>query len=462
MLSDGLEVIKPVLCSSAVSELAAVVDDSLWMCEGGGVSGPRNTDTPNSQEFVKPVGIDYLKAAFAGEWLESPGFLFSLLAEAKESAFKEGVAWWEVEYRGKRFLVSSFSGAGRGSNHLRFRVRWRGITFDVSGREESSIGAGCEIRGQELMAFGLVGCLDICREFLQSIGFSPSESRLSRVDLFCDVRSFVPGDLFQAFQENRMISRARDVTPHFAASRECTTFAVGRRKGKTMLRCYNKLLELRKDPQKLDLYEKRYGKLDRDDAGNLCGILTRVEFEIGREGLKNSSILVSSFEDFVARLVAVVDYLTEHFVRFSSRAVSRTHTTRCEVSKEWGEVSRELRAFAVGGQFGVADEIKRAPVTASRDRSMAAGYLRRFFANRRVEIPQTYHDLGVMLEQLVTGDLFAFAESVNVKARELSGSSLFDSDVTCIFDEVEPEKPRSPFVKNEQTLFEFRFCWAYE
>ncbi|HEX2574935.1 MAG TPA: hypothetical protein VHK88_01215 [Aquihabitans sp.] len=190
-------------------------------------------------------------------------------------------------------------------------------------------------RAEFLHAVGPSAVLDFFDRVGEFLAGGPVQWGLSRLDLFCDVQGWtLTGD-----DRHRFVCRGQARATH-EVGEAFTGFEFGKRSSKTLCaRIYDKTHQVER--KGLDWWPKVWG--ERYDTKRP---VLRVEFEIGRQGLKEFGVATPTQGlDAAARLWASA---SEDWLSYRSPAADSTKS-RWPVSPQWTAVqSVSLRSDAVG------------------------------------------------------------------------------------------------------------------
>ena len=165
---------------------------------------------------------------------------------------------------------------------------------------------------------------------------------VSRVDVYADFDACDVGEFCRRFTEGMRVSRARKVGHYGEEDLNTATYLTGRRyTGFSLghnikLRCYDKALELTKDPVKWAVFAERYGGIPE--------VLTRVEFQLRRVALKeflvNGLDRIDGVESYLAARDQLWKYLTEDWFRLTEDAVDakNNNQSKAETWTVWQTV----------------------------------------------------------------------------------------------------------------------------
>jgi len=161
---------------------------------------------------------------------------------------------------------------------------------------------------------------------------------LSRVDMYTDVVGWTITEFQRRFFDGWRISRARmgmgygfeDIgAPSNLAwlGRRNSGFRLG---CDPMIRVYDKKLELRRSPDKAEVFDEKWGFPSKDDP------VIRTEFQLRREAIKRflGGGRVDTVEDYVREKAGMWAYLTEDFFRMTEGPVDAENGNQ-EKAKTW-------------------------------------------------------------------------------------------------------------------------------
>lgn len=279
------------------------------------------------------TGIDFLKVSFWCLWTDTA---FLDLCEKIKRSMQET----ESE------MVRAFSYKGQTWNISRTGVRlypYRLCAGDVVlllSRRNSNTGfpsVRLEI-GSLTSQTQLENTLSGIQVFLQDCGAVLVQEKVSEVHLAADLIG-LDIETFGLEDRSRWVSRAVTFSSHYQHWR-LTGVCLG--KGDFMLRCYNKVLELRDQAHKQEVFRELWGLSSYDEKP-----VTRVEFQIRRPILKEfggiddngEPLSVSTCDELFGSLAALWRYCSE-WARFMDGPVDRKHRhqDRASPSEFWGAV----------------------------------------------------------------------------------------------------------------------------
>lgn len=274
------------------------------------------------------------------------------LDQAKQLAELGGVA--QQVLGGHTYSIGP--GAGTGKGRKRVHYRWRlvadnGLTILVMNREKSHktmANALASARSVLLMSEGPERVWRQIQDALEALGAKLVANKLSRVDACIDLPGVKVEQFTRPYADGHYVTRARKAAEHeyeeLFTDLSGATYRLGRRStGVTfgscdiLLRIYDKAHELRFNS------EKRHLVLHRR-WGEPVIHASRVEFQVRRERLK--SLGVDSFNDWLAKRGAVLEYLTEKWFRFTEGPYNAKHSGRTPTLGAWQLVQQRAQEWA--------------------------------------------------------------------------------------------------------------------
>lgn len=309
---------------------------SAWV-EGEG--GPLGNTPPSNSQPADYVGLDTLEVGFGVEWPENWDRITSSLDQAKKDAADPeaspnlclmplGGLLWKVSPKG-----------AAGGVYMAWQLEAEGVRLLLMNRQ-TPYGETPNLR----IILGSLACLGqgsmvnikaFCRGLVERLGVVVKFEKVSRVDFMQDQGGVAVKEYVDLFRADQFISRAVKMGEYgeFRMGRRATGFTIGA--DTMMLRIYDKLAELKKDPVKAAAWSGAVW------GGKVPGEVTRVEFELKREALK--TLEVDTLDDLESKAAAICEYLTTQWMRFVVGGVDRTHTTREEVHALWKRVQEGFR-----------------------------------------------------------------------------------------------------------------------
>lgn len=278
-------------------------------------------------------GIDFMKVSFWLDWDGNRDF-FEILDRKKDSMqATESVEFLPVVLRGTEWNLSR-----TGVRLFNYRLISGDVVLLLSSRGASSNfpSARLEIGSLSSQTVLPTILLDV-RSLFSALNCKIVKEQVSEVHLSAD---FIGIDIKDLSLDNkdRWISRARDFVPSYQ-SWKLSGCSLG--KGDIMLRCYDKILELKRSVHKQEIFADLWG-LDSFDSSPV----TRVEYQLRRPILKNFRGIdtfdngLTSPDVLLQALQSLWSYCTTDWSRFSSTVIDREnkHQQRATISSFWEAV----------------------------------------------------------------------------------------------------------------------------
>lgn len=286
-------------------------------------------------------GVDTLHLSWC---LDIPRVLLDELKAAKETVQKgeaDGSLWkfgqtelfsWQLSRVGVRLFP--------------FVLRQGDVTLCLSNRSADSQIPNAQLSiGSISCNNGLCNLIVTLKKWLLLYDIKVVKETVSRVDFFSDFE--VDISTLHLANQSRMISRVNEVATYFS-HRRLTGVQAGT--SAIVLRCYDKLHELAKKQatEKQSFFQQLWGKAPDH--------VTRVEFQLRREALRDFFHQSCNFADVSGKAAELWRYLTDEWFRHVRRNVDRKnrHQDRETVSPFWFCVQKSFDLFAF-----TADRIKR-------------------------------------------------------------------------------------------------------
>jgi hypothetical protein len=225
-------------------------------------------------------------------------------------------------------------GSGVGLNYFRYVLNAGSMSLLISSQlTDKAPVAKLVLTGEACHGVKPKQLLERCRRLLHQCSIDAAALNLGRVDICGDVVGYSPAFMFKQFQNGNLIRRTQRYEIKGEDNGHIGTVYFGKGKSSDyFLRVYDKVAELKQDPEKRDRYLKSMGwdELPED--------LTRYEWQLNTSFWKECKRFVNA-EDAFDSLSEVVDYLMHDTFRVCE-SVDRNH---CERAKEcdWWKTFRE-------------------------------------------------------------------------------------------------------------------------
>lgn len=276
-------------------------------------------------------GIDFLKVSFWLDW-QSTAFLDLLKVKKEALQATETEECVSVHYAGRDWNLFR-----TGARMFAYRLKCGDVSLLLSSR-----GAKSNIPSARLEIGSLTAQTELqdtlwgIQVYLPQLGGKIVKEQVSEVHLAADFIGLSIGEL-DLDNRHRWIARARDWTPYYSHWK-LTGVSVG--KGDLMLRCYDKVRELREATHKQEVFARLWGVSHYDDLP-----VTRVEYQLRRPVLKDFKGLecasgLTRAEDLLLALASLWSYCTADWTRFMATAVDRAnrHQDRGRLAAFWEAV----------------------------------------------------------------------------------------------------------------------------
>lgn len=283
-------------------------------------------------------GFDTLRLSFWIAWPEPTGdgkplvSLLDQIDEAKHQAQEKDLSFipmticgheWNVHRTGTKQYNCHIS---RGDMHLLFNRRNHHSPIPNTRLEIGSVACWSGHRAVYQHALEII-------EFFGGFVFKErvSEAHLCADLIGVDIKTtgFADMDLW--------VCRAHSFSSHFQ-HKQFSGLSQG--KGNIMVRCYDKVMELKRETHKQKIFAEIWGFNSFDDDN-----VTRVEFQLRRPALKdfkdqNSDARIDTLSDMEQSLTAIWRYLTSLWCRHTSDTVDRKnrHQDTAKVSPIWQQI----------------------------------------------------------------------------------------------------------------------------
>jgi hypothetical protein len=354
------------------------------------------TGSPNNLPVAKrnPSQEDWLTVNF---YVDFPSFdeLAQRLDRAQEAAAKNLKGDDELQFGDVRFLVAG-RGARQGRGDKSIHMRWRlvaenGLVLLLLNRatsHETLPNVSARATSLMMMQLGFMQVWQLMQYCIEAMGGEIVGDKISRVDPCVDLPGTAIEEFVRPFQQDWFVSRTRSHANYavgvfmneYMQGRQHTGFTFG--KSPMMCRVYDKLVESRRDENKLAVLKAmRWGGLPE------CA--TRVEFQIERAKLKQFG--VDTVADWIAMRADVLDELTTSWLRLTAGPVDRRNAKRAPIHPVW-ELTRTAFFEAYGKAAGlVLEPLQPMELNPSRFVASAVGSLRGMFARVGKDIRDNEH-----------------------------------------------------------------------
>lgn len=300
------------------------------------------------------MGVDTLAVGFGVRWKREDLAAFLERLEAGKLAAQESddPAEATIDIAGRRWTVRPAGwrlGAGKGP-YIAYAFEREGVVFGLMRREiplGQTPNVYVTVGSSACLSMGtLEGVIVEIRRVLADLGASIEFEKVSRCDVFVDLEGVAIADVAGAYVADRMICRAKKSSAfglHRNGRKRWEGISVGRA---LMFRAYDKILELKDQPQKRALWNSLEWN---DDAPR---VVTRFEFEIKREKLSEfecrdtGKLGVDTLDELLANIGPMALYLSQRWLRFTAAGVDRRNTSRAPNADFWKRVIDCLKRWA--------------------------------------------------------------------------------------------------------------------
>lgn len=353
-------------------------------CNTGALSsqGPESP-SPSDSEGRNPIpletgGFDMLQVAIYGGWDAAKFAEVTKRWELHRSRAEEGDAAgavFETRSGGMRFDGGSMRSGGC---WFRYVCEWNGCRLAFVNRAEASEkmhSVWIQIGSLPLMTQGLDAVWSELLELLAELGFVVDRESVSRVDLAVDLPGVQVSEFTKLALGGCEITKAGEGSLRFGRlieQHETFYRGAGRR---VLMRIYDKLLEVANDPVKeAVLIAKRWGG-ERPEAA------TRVEFQVGRESLRETWG-VQTLEELKRALPDLVTWAAEDWYRLAESPVDRENKnhSRAKTAAVWRKVQQAFVAWVTVPEVAWIVPAKVLQSKAEHVRKMAMGCLAKYLA----------------------------------------------------------------------------------
>lgn len=364
--------------------------DRLHSKDSGKTRGSASGITDPQKLQVVSCGIDNLKLSCTGKPVNSAllARLAVLQAEAKEGG--EPL----IDIAGRVWQVKPHGNRAKGSGYLRYCLRSGSVVLYLGDRDSGQV-ASIEAEGQHC---GGRCPQEIHRELKNIVGRAgvvPSDKgfTVTRVDLYADQAGVSMQAVHAIHAARNSVFLATKVETHEAHNR-VTGIEVGKRTSGVYLRMYDKHEELKQDPQKAEFYRAR------NDLDSVPSVLTRVEFELGWEKLKELGC--ENSDDVFESLSNISEYLMVSWYR-PCHHVDRRHTDRAKAVAWWQRLQVHLAARCKG--FVAKVRKPKTEPQIARIKRQALAFVAGVFG-KLGQVPATLHDAMTGFADMCSSDDF--------------------------------------------------------
>ena len=244
-----------------------------------------------------------------------------------------------------------------GNKRFQYRLRSGDVTLLVSSRPLTNPMPTMQLQVGSISCHnGLDKLLAAFRRWCHHHGIELLSEKVSRLDLCADLA--LPIDSLDLPDQTRHISRVEKVDCHYS-SRRFTGITAG--KGKISLRIYDKLKEMtdKQADHKWRFFHLLWGQTEQEtidpETGKIVMALqdrphiTRVEFQLRREAIKEFFPESSDVATVQTGLAALWSYLTKSWFRQSAQPVDREnrHQDKATLSSFWLLVQQAFQSQTV-------------------------------------------------------------------------------------------------------------------
>lgn len=297
---------------------AAQADGGVPLENRGGLT--RITYPPQVANF----GIDTLWVCFHVAF-DHPEKIFPALAEQKK--WLQSGSDNECHFKFGETDLFSWNLQRSGSRQYPYMAKTGDITLKLTSQLHTGV------KPNVCLEIGSISCQegleDTVRRFkmwIHQIGGTIFQEYLSRLDPCVDIKIPIGETGMEDYL--RHICRSRHYDLH-VDDRKMTGVTIGR--GQVLLRAYDKMTEM----ETKQAYEKQ--SFFKHLWGGKQECMTRVEYQLRREAIKEMFPRDSRVETIIKLLPRIWKYLTEKWFRLADCEVDREnkHQSRCEVSNFW-------------------------------------------------------------------------------------------------------------------------------
>jgi hypothetical protein len=200
---------------------------------------------------------------------------------AMPDLFIEGSGQGYFEFGGYLWKTWPHGKGGRDKPYYEYVISMGGVTFFLRRESTETIpNMWVELGSVPLCQFGgLCGMWEELKRIFSEEGIRINRDLVSRVDMYMDTSAAEAGEFARRFEENYKVSRARKIALYsedlndlnfvkYMSGLRYTGFSLGRN---IHLRCYDKRLEMMRDPLKWTVFSEKYE--------GIPDVLTRIEYQ---------------------------------------------------------------------------------------------------------------------------------------------------------------------------------------
>jgi len=403
--------------AAAVEEPSRPPGSGSEAASGNTSPGCQSTTQGNSSHPLLMDGYPNYLVSGGIDWFEWTG----LIDFTKSSNFESLVAEFQriKEFcqanrraHGEAFIAGFGSvqvgrhGVNRGGErgqHFEFRIRTAGAMYGLSSRSGEALKGGRRKQqvnfyvlqtGRDCLLIGAQEGFARAMQFLESLGGTPLELKISRGDLCLDISNLPTSDLNQLVAAGHFVTLANDVHPNINfVTNKVTGFAAG------------------KSPMRLSVYDKYIERLGKADAlynqalidrrwyGEIRENATRIEYQMHRRWLLDQGI--NTPQDFLDRRGALCEKLSHDWFRITAEPVDRRnkHQSRAALHPMWIGVQRAFVTI-FGPPESRLSAIQRLRVSPQKLMEQGRGCLAN--ALLQMDMPfETYHEFAERCKQLL-------------------------------------------------------------
>jgi len=254
---------------------------------------------------ILAYGIDTLVSVLR---LDVPPSFLAKLEQAKKKVQETGDDCQEIKFGETKLFTWAIQ--RQGVKLFPYVLRTGDVALCLSTRDSESRIWNAQLQiGSMSSNDGIDELLDLLGKWLQHYGIKLKQFQVSRCDLFLDIETPISETGIE--NQDCHVTRATTCSPHYE-HRKLTGVQVGR--SDIVLRVYDKLAEMKtkRATEKQIFFQRKWGK----QPGNV----TRVEFQLKRQAVKELVPGPTDWESFKRAIPGVFSYLVNWF-RHTSESV---------------------------------------------------------------------------------------------------------------------------------------------